>query len=206
MKRNLDFDQTGFAHLVEVIKKFLQVMGWELENSAWLEDERVKEIKILKGNLEAVQTVAETVTDHSLDFMWRLATREIDLWTNEVLPKLRLNPKYLDVSKLKNIELLSIAGHGFDRIGSGHPGAIPHRITVGGERYEISTTSWTAIPPLDPSDEQNFFANRELFKIRLAIKTKKPVSERERQEKIEKEKLEADANKLQLESELLIGE
>ncbi len=204
-KRNLAYDSSGFADLIETVKKFIQTMEWEIENSAWLEDEIVKKIKILKANLEAVLSVAEVITDHSIDFIWRLVSRETDLWTGEILPNLKLNKKYLDIGKLKTIELLSVKGHGMERLGFGFTTAQPHKIKVAGEIYDISPTDWTPIPPLDPSDEQNFFAEREMFKIRIALKTKKPLSEREKAEADEKAKVETNENKLQLESDLLLG-
>lgn len=205
-KRDLNYDTSGFAGLVAAVAKILQAMTLELENSAWLEDELVKKIRILAGNFEAIKTVAETVTDHALDFIWRLVTRENDLWIGEILPNLKLAKKYLDVGKLKNIELLAVLGHQMERLGSGFQESMPLKIRVAGEHYLISNESWTPIPPLDSSDELNFFAQREMFRIRLALKTSKPISEREKAEAAEKAKAESDENKIQLESELLTGE
>jgi hypothetical protein len=205
-KRDFNDDTSGFAGLIASVDKNLQAMEWELENSAWLEDETVKNTKILKANLEAVKAVAEVITDHDISFVWRLVSRETMLWEKEILPNLKLNPKYLDIGKLKTIELLAVRGHQMERFGSGFRESMPLKIRVAGDHYLISNESWTPIPPPDSNDELSFFAQRELFKIRIALKTSKPISEREKAEAAEKDKADRNENKLKLEIDLLTGE
>ncbi len=175
---------------------------WERELAAadFHEPELVEKMKILCGNVAAVSEVAEVdIPDLNPSLLHRLVGREIPLWEREIAPNLKLASRYFKPGPLKGIEMMA------------HPHAknenlvAQRSVRVGGETYLLSETEWQPIPTPEPGEESGIFNSRYTARIRIALRTKKPISEREMLAAKAQGKSEAAQAQVDLEEETLIG-
>jgi len=193
-------DLGEFSPVMQLCNNVLEKWQRELDAKNWHEPALFEKMKILFKNVEADRDLCSYgLKEISPVLCEKLAAREINLFETEIKPNLRLAKKYFAPGKLHGVEVIA-------RRATSMPNGVALRsIHVGDDGFPLSETEWKAIPPLSEIEDTNFFNYRYAADIRIALKTKKPMSFRDLQAKTEATDQERADAAVALESDLLTG-
>jgi|GEM_PF-6578361 len=189
-----------FFEIRDLCTKILRPWERELAAADFHEPEIVEKMKILCGNVAAALEVAEAdIPNLNPALLHRLVGREIPLWDNEVAPNLKLAAKFFKVGALKSIEMKA-KNH------SQNESSVAQRsCRVGSKNYLLYETEWSPIPTPLPGEESGIFNSRYTAMIRIALKTRKPISEQEMLEAQAQGETDSAQAQVDLELETLTG-